>query len=221
MPRKSRWAVPIPEVSLLTVMLGTPTAQLPDKTAFADADDPERLSMTWIEFRLWSQRLAAGLIAAGLQQTDRVVIFSPNDVMFPVVFAGVLMAGGIYSSANARYVPRELAYQLQIVEAKFLLTSRENLKVALDAAKIAGMGREHVFIFDDAPLERDGSGEDDVTEKVRHWKHLIASKTVGGRLAWPELSPEASKSTTAAIVFSSGLVTGVKASHRTEISILT
>lgn len=71
MPQRSRWSVSVPEVDIPTYLFGDPTTPLGDAHAFADAEDPETLSMTWTELRLWSQRLAAGLQAAGLEESDR------------------------------------------------------------------------------------------------------------------------------------------------------
>ncbi len=85
-----------------------------------------------------------------------------------------------------------------------MLTSDANLPVALEAAKVVGMGRERIFIFNDAPLEGQGLGEDNVKEGVRHWKHLIASPEVGRTFAWENLTPEQAMTRTAALNYSSG-----------------
>ena len=135
MPQKSRWTVSIPEMDIPTYLFGSPTAPLGDALAFVDAEDPETLCMTWTELRLWSQRLAAGLQAAGLKEGDRVVILSGNDILFPVVNLGVIMASGIYQSANPHSNARELAYQLRLTTPSFILTSELTLACALEAAR--------------------------------------------------------------------------------------
>src|ERR1700742_2399727 len=98
MPRRSRWSCDVPKTSIPSYVFGSPTAKLPDDLAFADADHPETLFFTVSSFREWSKRFAAGLIAAGLQPGGRVLISSINDVFYPVVFMGILMAGGVYTS---------------------------------------------------------------------------------------------------------------------------
>lgn len=207
MPQKSRWSVFIPEIDIPTYLFGSPTAPLGDALAFVDAEDPETLRMTWTELRLWSQRLAAGLQAAGLKEGDRVVILSGNDVLFPVVNLGVIMASGIYQSANPHSNARELAYQLGLTTPSFMLTSEATLACALEAAKMTGMGRERVFLFNDVPLIKDGGGDDHFETGVKHWKHLLAPKEVGRRFVWKKLTPEESKSTTVYTVMTSGFVT--------------
>jgi 4-coumarate--CoA ligase len=207
MPQKSRWSVSVPEVDIPTYLFGSPTAPLGDALAFADAEDPETLCMTWTELRLWSQRLAAGLQAAGLKEGDRVVILSGNDVLFPVVNLGVIMASGIYQSANPHSNARELAYQLSLTTPSFILASEATLACALEAANMVGIGRERVFVFNDAPLIKDDGGDDNFNTEVKHWKHLLAPKEVGRRFVWKKLTPEESKSTTVYTIMTSGFVT--------------
>jgi 4-coumarate--CoA ligase len=207
MPQKSRWSVSIPEVDIPTYLFGSPTAPLGDALAFADAEDPEKLYMTWTELRLWSQRFAAGLKAAGLREGDRVIILSGNDVLFPVINLGVIMASGIYQSANPHFNARELAYQLDLTTPRFMLASEVTLACALEAAKMVGMERERVFVFNDAPLIKDGGGDDNSKAGVKHWKHLLAPKDVGRRFVWKKLTPDESKSTTVYTVMTSGFVT--------------
>jgi len=207
MPQKSRWSVSVPEVDIPTYLFGSPTAPLGDALAFADTEDPETLRMTWTELRLWSQRLAAGLQAGGLKEGDQVVIISGNDVLFPVVNLGIVMAGGIYQSANPHSNARELAYQLNLTTPRFIIASEVTLACALEAAKMVGMGHERVFVFNDAPLIKDGGGDDDLKTGVKHWKHLLASKEVGRRFIWKKLTPEESKSTTVYTIMTSGFVT--------------
>ncbi|KAJ5128074.1 hypothetical protein N7448_008853 [Penicillium atrosanguineum] len=220
MPQKSRWSVSIPEMDIPTYLFGSPTAPLGDALAFADAEDPETLCMSWTELRLWSQRLAAGLKAAGLKEGDRVVILSGNDILFPVVNLGVIMASGIYQSANPHSNARELAYQLRLTTPSFMLTSEVNLACALEAAKMTGMGLERVFLFNDAPLIKDGGGDDNFKTKVKHWKHLLAPKEVGRRFVWKKLTPEESKSTTVYTVMTSGTTGLPKAAEVSHYGIL-
>lgn len=207
MPQKSRWSVDVPEADIPTYLFGSPTAPLGDAIAFADAEDPETLCMTWTELRLWSQRLAAGLQATGLNEGDRVVILSGNDILFPVVNLGIIMASGIYQSANPHSNVRELAYQLSLTKPSFILASEITLACALEAAKMVGMERERVFVFNNAPLIKDGGGDDNIKLEIKHWKHLLASKELGRRFIWKKLNPAESKSTTAYVIMTSGLAT--------------
>ncbi|KAJ5511807.1 Nucleoporin [Penicillium expansum] len=106
MPYKSRWTIDIPDTHLASLLLKSPTAPL-SKThkSYLEAARPETHYLTTHDLRLWSQRLAAGLRKSGLQPGDRVLLFSGNDLFFPVVFLGVIMAGGIFTGANPTFKP--------------------------------------------------------------------------------------------------------------------
>ena len=114
------------------------------------------------------------------------------------------MAGGVYSAANSRSLPRELAFQLLSVRPKIVLTSRDNAERALEAVKITGLPAVEVYLFDHAPLETEGGGEDYKEGDVRHWKYLLASREVGSNFQWEEISGQEVMKRTAGLLFSSG-----------------
>ncbi len=202
MPIKSRWSIPITEVSLPTWLFGSPNGPLSDARALNDANRPDTHYLTFEQFRLWSKRVAVGLQKAGLQPGDRVLLFSGNTLFFPVVFMGIVMAGGIFTGANPTYVARELAHQLKDSDAKFLLCADGSLDVGIEAASIISMGKERVFIFDDLALEGTGKGR----LGVRNWNTLFATVGEASRFAWKDArSP---KDTTCCLNYSSG-TTGV------------
>ncbi|RFU25502.1 hypothetical protein B7463_g10832, partial [Scytalidium lignicola] len=188
--------------SFQSYLFGNPGDSLPHTPAFLDADRPNTHYLTHHTFRLWAQRLAAGLQKAGLQPGDRVLLFSANNIFFPVVFLGVLMAGGIFTGANPGNVARELAFQLKDSESKFLLCADESLHVGIEAAAAAGMRKDQVFIFDDEVIA--GGGPDRLG--IRNWKVLFENEKVGERFRWIE--PGDPKEQTCYLNYSSG-TTGV------------
>lgn len=202
MPLHSRWEIPLDVCSLQTYLFGPPNSALPDKAAFYDADWPETHYLTHESFRLWSQRLAAGLKAAGLEPGDRVLLFSGNNLFFPVVFIGVLMAGGIFTGANPGYVARELAYQLKDSGAKFLLCADASLEIGIEAAASIGMSKDRIFRFDDEVFE--GMGKSRLG--VKNWNTLLAPKAIGEKFIWHE--PANPKDAICCLNYSSG-TTGV------------
>ncbi|CAG7940902.1 unnamed protein product [Penicillium salamii] len=220
MLHKSRWNVPVPEVDIPSYLFGSPTTPLSDALAFADAEDPETIRMSWTELRLWSQRFAAGLKATGLKEGDRVVILSHNNVMFPVVNLGVIMAGGIYQSANPHSNARDLAYQSSLTTPSFMLASEVTLSCALETAKMVGMERERVFLFDNAPPINDNDGDDDLDLEVKHWKHLLAPNEIGETFIWKQLVTEESKSTTAYMIMTSGTTSLPKVAEVSHYNVL-
>ncbi|KAK0111026.1 hypothetical protein ONS95_001406 [Cadophora gregata] len=219
MPIHSRWTLPIPTTSLPKFLFTSPTHSLPNgsKPAFISADSPS-VHLTHDTFRLLSQRLAAGLIKAGLQPGDRVLLFSGNNIFFPVVFMGILMAGGVFTGANPGYVARELAYQLKDSESRFLVCADAALELGVEAAESIGFGRERVFVFDDLLLDGGGGGGKDRLG-VRNWKVLVESEEVGRKFKW--VDPKDPKEDVCCLNYSSGTTgvpKGVMITHYNYIS---
>lgn len=119
----SRWEAPIPSCSLPKWVFGSSFGPLPETPQFIDPDHPEGRVITRGGYRLWSKRIALGLQRAGLKTGDRVLLFSGNNIFFPSVFMGVLMAGGVFTGANPSFVARELAYQLKDSGAYILIAA--------------------------------------------------------------------------------------------------
>ncbi|GBF62940.1 4-coumarate--CoA ligase [Trichophyton mentagrophytes] len=215
---KSRWSVEIPNASLPTVIFGSPTATLSTtKCSFIDAARPDTRYFTAHDYRLWCQRFAVGLRKSGIKTGDRVLLFSPNDLFFPVVFMGIVMAGGIFTGANPTYTPRELAYQLKDSGAKYLLCAEGNLDTGIAAAKSIGMGLDRVFLFNSAVFDGKGSG----SRGCSYWGDLIASPAEGSRFVWESLSAPGESNRTLALNYSSGttgLPKGVEITHRNYVA---
>ena len=89
MPYNSRWQIDIPNSHLATLLLQSPTKPL--SQTHKCLIDPSRLETHYFtphDFRLWSQRFAPGLSKSGLKMGDRVLLFSGNDLFFPVALMG-------------------------------------------------------------------------------------------------------------------------------------
>ncbi|EFR01406.1 4-coumarate-CoA ligase 1 [Nannizzia gypsea CBS 118893] len=215
---KSRWSVEIPNASLPTVLFGSPTATLSTtKCSFIDAARPDTHYFTAYDYRLWCQRFAAGLRKSGLKTGDRVLLFSPNDLFFPVVFMGIVMAGGIFTGANPTYTPRELAYQLKDSRAKYLLCADGSLDTGIAAAKSIGMGLDRVFLFSSAVFDGAGNG----ARGCRYWGNLIASPSEGRQFVWESLSTPGESNRTLALNYSSGTTgvpKGVEITHKNYVA---
>ena len=218
MPLKSRWSIPIPDAALPTVIFKSPTHPLSKtRRSFSDAARPDTHYLTTHDYRLWCQRFAAGLRKSGLRPGDRVLLFSANNLLFPVAFMGVVMAGCIFTGANPTYTPRELAYQLKDSGASYLLCADGSIDTGLAAADSIGMGRDKVFVYNDAVYD----GKVEGLKGCRHWGELIASEEEGSRFVWDPLGSPAEADRTLALNYSSGTTgvpKGVEISHKNYVA---
>ena len=80
------------------------------------------------------------------------MLFSGNNFFTPVLVMGVIMAGGIYNSANPAYTPRELAHQLRDSESRFIFVAENCLARAQQAVDSVGVGRDRIFLFEELSL---------------------------------------------------------------------
>lgn len=220
---KSAYSFPIPEVSLPTWIFDSPTAELPKTPAYISAKEPEKYYLTLHDYRLWAQRFASGLKRAGLQQGDRVLLFSGNTLFFPSVVMGVIMAEGVFTGANPTYVARELAYQLKDSGARFLICAENALDTAIAAAKENGMPADRIFVFDDGSATFEGKKVEKNTDigRIRHWTELVDSPEAGSKYHWPNLTTKEELDRVVALNYSSGttgVAKGVMITHRNYVA---
>jgi 4-coumarate--CoA ligase len=215
MPSKSIWPWKPLHKSIPSFLFDSPSAILPSLKAITiDPQHPETHFFTLNTLREWSKRFAAGLVAAGLEPGDRVMLFSGNDLFTPVVVLGTIMANGIYNSANPAYTPRELAHQLKDCEPKFILAADNCLDHAWEAVDLAGFSRDRVYLFESLHNSNRSRAEN-------HWQKLMSNPQVAEDFRWAELDTPELSSRTAVLVYSSGttgLPKGVELSHFNLVS---
>ncbi|MEM5015895.1 AMP-binding protein [Metabacillus indicus] len=78
--------------------------------------------LTFREVHEQSLKLAAYLQELGLKKDERVSIMLPNCPQAVIAYYGVLFAGGIVVQTNPLYMERELEYQLNDSDAKYIIT---------------------------------------------------------------------------------------------------
>jgi acyl-CoA synthetase (AMP-forming)/AMP-acid ligase II len=213
MPIKSRWTAEVPNSSLQTWVFGSSFGILSGKKAFVDPERPTSHYVSFEEYRLLAKQISVGLNDAGLKPGERVLVVSGNSIFFPVVFMGILMAGGIFTGANPGFVPRELAYQLKDSGAKFMIAAEYSIATAIDAAEQVGIPVRNVFTFD---MTMPGSNdvEKPALHGTRHWTELLAPRERAILFDWVE--PSDSRTTTCCLNYSSGTTgvpKGVEVSH--------
>jgi fatty-acyl-CoA synthase len=96
-------------------------ARWPDSEAVVVCDQGVRL--TFSEMKREVDRLATGFLALGLQQGDRVGIWSPNNAAWVLTQYATAKAGLILVNINPAYRIAELEYALNKVECRALVTA--------------------------------------------------------------------------------------------------
>jgi len=118
-----------------------------DKAALIDG--PTGRTLTYRQLAVAINKVAAGLAERGFQKGDVFAIYSPNNPEYAVVFHAVALLGGIVTTISPLYTVRELVYQLEDSNAKYLITVPMFVENALEAAKKTNL--EEVFVFGEAP----------------------------------------------------------------------
>jgi long-chain acyl-CoA synthetase len=85
-----------------------------------------------------SARVAGLLKSKGFSKGDRVGIMLPNVPHFPVVYYGVLRAGGVVVPMNPLLKGREVEFYLRDPEAKLMFAWHDFGEVANEGAERAG-----------------------------------------------------------------------------------
>lgn len=127
----------------------SPLKRFSDKEqgGFTDAITKQRLS--WQEVKDTSTWLSTALVKKyGLKEGETVSLFSANTVWYPIAMHATLRVGGRVSGASPAYNVEEMTYALQKADAKFLMTHKDSMEVAIKSAKNAGVPKENIFLLE-------------------------------------------------------------------------
>jgi len=111
-------------------LLGDTMGSLIDRIAAAHPERPalvaraQNVRMSYREFHADVERVAAGLLALGLQRGDRVGIWAPNRAEWVVLQFAAPKAGLILVNINPAYRVHELEYALNKVACRALVLPR-------------------------------------------------------------------------------------------------
>ncbi|KAE8712119.1 hypothetical protein F3Y22_tig00110264pilonHSYRG00350 [Hibiscus syriacus] len=97
----------------------------PDKPALIDADTDETLSFSQLKSIVL--KLSHAFLDLGVNRTDRVMIFAPNSIHFPLAFFDVTAIGAIATTIKPLYILHELSKQVKDSNPKLVVTVPELL----------------------------------------------------------------------------------------------
>ncbi|MFD3404689.1 AMP-binding protein [Kribbella sp. NPDC058693] len=117
-----------------------------DRPAMVDGVTGQEISYAQLD--QMTRRVAAGLAELGIRHGDVIALYSPNTILYPVVFYGATRAGATVTTVNALYTADELHKQLVDSKAKLLVTISLFLPVA--TAAIEGTDVAEIFVCDQA-----------------------------------------------------------------------
>jgi steroid delta-isomerase-like uncharacterized protein len=122
-------------------------SQWANEPAFIDG--PSGRMLTFAQVPGAARKVGSSLAQRGLKKGDVFAIYSPNLPEYAIAFHGVVMLGGIVTTANPLNTVDELAFQLNDTGAKFLLTVPLFLDKAKEAAAKSKV--QEIFVFGEAP----------------------------------------------------------------------
>jgi len=93
-----------------------------EKLALIDTACSPPRRFTYGEYGETVERLARGLVAAGLQPGETLAIYLPNSWEFCAAYHAATLAGGLATLLNPSYREREVRYQLENSAAAMLIT---------------------------------------------------------------------------------------------------
>src|SRR5690349_6117484 len=98
----------------LSIFLEASARSHPERDAVALGD----LRLTYVQVDGLANQVANVLVSRGIQPGDKVALSCPNLPQFPIVYYGILKAGGAVVPLNVLLKGREIAYHLADSDAK-------------------------------------------------------------------------------------------------------
>jgi 4-coumarate--CoA ligase len=110
----SPYTLEIPTVDIATFIFSSRDVQSRSQPQYFDADNPSRcFSLQQAEIIV--KRFAKGLQDLGLKEEDKVLLYSGNNLYFPILFWGTVASGCVFTGCSpSASVAGRLSYCIQI-----------------------------------------------------------------------------------------------------------
>lgn len=123
--------IEIPEVPLYTI-LDNAAKEYPNQTSMIFMGR----EVSYGEFYDATERFGKALIEEfNVKKGEVIALYLPNCPQFAIAYYAIIKVGGIVTTINPLYTPRELAYQIKDSDAKLLISLdlfKENVEAILD-----------------------------------------------------------------------------------------
>jgi long-subunit acyl-CoA synthetase (AMP-forming) len=165
----------------------------PDTVIHISAADPS-LQLTVSRARQLTEATSSALrrhfgIGASGPGQDIVSVISTGHYLLPVLFYGIIGAGGVFSAASAASTAGELSKQIQGAESKILFACEGTKDVAVKAAEEAGWGVNgggRVLVMSEGRewslqvVQKDGSLGKNLIDEAQKlpWERMSDTKTL-------------------------------------------
>ncbi|KAJ7346647.1 hypothetical protein DFH08DRAFT_197082 [Mycena albidolilacea] len=143
----------IPQLDLLSFLFESPESLATETTVLhAEAANPTE-GITKAQARVLTRRIAHTLRTRfGIGQhgsgKDIVVVMSTGQYLLPILFYGILAAGGVASFASSSFRPEELARQIKQGSAKLCISCPNTQDILVSAARLADFPLHRSLVFD-------------------------------------------------------------------------
>ncbi|KAK1585008.1 AMP-binding enzyme [Colletotrichum navitas] len=204
--------IDIPNVDLLTFLFDLPNERLRDDTILhVDAADPSR-SITKSRLVKAVKQLAHTLRHRyNIRNGDVVQVIFTGHYMAPVVFYGIMAAGGSVASSSPSSSPSEVARQINLTESKMVICSPDIKALAVTGGTSAGLPDDCILYI--------GDSQEFQLFEAKSDKQLSLS---GEELDWERVTDRTNlENTVGCFIYSSGttgMPKAVKISHANMIA---
>ncbi|KEQ63309.1 acetyl-CoA synthetase-like protein [Aureobasidium melanogenum CBS 110374] len=139
------------------------------------------------------RKLIAGFRMAGLEAGDTVCVHAFNSILYPLLYFGIIGAGGTFVGSNPAYKSLEIRHLLSITKPRFLLVEASLVEIVLPAVGTC-IPTSKILVLDTEP-------QTCTQDSFKCWKSLLQH----GEHDWIRISNEmAAKSTIAVLQLTSG-----------------
>lgn len=146
----------VAEGDVILDVLDQRAQDMPDKVYLHYGEDGIRLS--YAEFKRRTDRLAAGLVALGLQPGQPVSVLTRNSLVSVLAMFAIWRAGGVFAPVNFNFKGDLLKYQLNDTQPFALITDPSFAPILADIA--ADLTLKQVVMHQPRPGEHDHNPEE-------------------------------------------------------------